>query len=55
VAYRAQSGRRQWLVYRSLAPAANRTFMGQNVSGEFCAGRFPKKGEIDEWIEVEAV
>jgi len=54
VAFRAQSGKDQWLVYRSLGPSGNRTFMGQNISGEFCAGRFPKSGEIDEWIEVEA-
>lgn len=54
VAFRAQSGQDQWLVYRSLGRSGNRTFMGQNISGEFCAGRFPKSGEMDEWIEVEA-
>jgi hypothetical protein len=54
VGYRAQSGRDQWLYYRSLAPAGNRTLLGQNLSGEFFAGRFLASGECDEWIEIEA-
>ncbi len=54
VGYRIQSGRDQWLVYRSLAPAANRTVLGQNLSSEFCAGRFHKTGQVAEWIEIEA-
>lgn len=54
VGYRIQSGRDQWLLYRSLGPAANRTLLGQNLSSEFFAGRFLKTGEVDEWIEVEA-
>ena len=53
VGYRIQSGRDQWLVYRSLAPAANRTVLGQNLSSEFCAGRFHKSGQVAEWIEIE--
>jgi hypothetical protein len=53
VAFRAQSGRNQWLFYRSLGPAGNRSFMGQNVAGEFYAGRFRPSGKVDEWIEVE--
>lgn len=36
--FRAQSGADQWLVYRSLGPAANRTVLGQNISSEFYAG-----------------
>jgi hypothetical protein len=55
VGFRGQSGRDQWLFYRSLAPAGNRTVLGQNIAGEFCAGRFPKSGKLDEWIEIEAV
>jgi hypothetical protein len=55
VSYRAQSGNDQWLFYRSLGPAGNRTFLGQNISGEFSAGRFHKSGKYKEWIEVEAV
>ena len=53
VGFRAQSGPDQWIVYRSLAPAGNRTVMGQNISGEFAAGRFPTSGEIKSWIETE--
>lgn len=53
VGYRVQSGRDQWLFYRSLGPSANRTLLGQNVSSESYAGRFLKTGEVDEWIEVE--
>ena len=54
VGYRAQSGQRQWLFYRSLAPAGNRTLVGQNIAGEFCAGRLLDSGKFDEWIEIEA-
>jgi hypothetical protein len=54
VGFRAQAGRDQWLFYRSLAPAGNRTVLGQNIAGEFCAGRFLKSGKLDEWIEIEA-
>jgi len=54
VGYRVQSGRDQWLMYRTLGPAGNRTLLGQNVSSEFYAGRFLKTGEVDEWIEIES-
>jgi len=54
VSYRAQSGHDQWLYYRSLGPVGNRTFMGQNIAGEFSAGRFFETGKYKEWIEVEA-
>jgi hypothetical protein len=55
VGFRAQSGRAQWLFYRSLAPAGNRTVLGHNIAGEFTAGRFRASGKYDEWIEIEAV
>jgi hypothetical protein len=55
VGFRVQSGRAQWLFYRSLAPAGNRTVLGHNISGEFTAGRFRPNGKFDEWIEIEAV
>ena len=55
VGYRAESGRDQWLFYRSLGPAGNRTLIGQNIAGEFFAGRLRKSGKLDEWIEIEAV
>jgi hypothetical protein len=53
VSFRAQSGDDQWLFYRSLGPTGNRTFLGQNISGEFSAGRFLTSGKYKEWIEVE--
>lgn len=54
VAYRAQCGDRQWVVYRSQAPRANRTFLGQNLSSEFLAARFlPSKGTVKTVAEVE--
>jgi hypothetical protein len=55
VGFRAQSGRAQFLFYRSLAPAGNRTVLGHNIAGEFTAGRFRASGKYDEWIEIEAV
>jgi hypothetical protein len=53
VGYRVQFGRRQWLIYRSLAPAANRTVLGQNLSSEFFLGRFNRSGETKTTVEVE--
>jgi hypothetical protein len=53
VAYRVQSGKRQWVVYRSLAAPANRTFLGVNLSSEFFVGRFQSDGETESIIEIE--
>ena len=54
VGYRAQCGRDQWLIYRSLAPKANRTLLGQNTSSESLVARFlAPAGEIDELVEIE--
>jgi hypothetical protein len=55
VGFRVQSGCEQWLFYRSLGPAGNRTVLGQNVAGEFSAGRFLDSGKYKEWIEIEPV
>jgi hypothetical protein len=55
VGFRAQSGRDQWVFYRSLGPAGNRTMVGYNIAGEFAAGRFLTTGKVKEWLEVEAV
>ncbi|MEM6799445.1 MAG: hypothetical protein AAF589_08015, partial [Planctomycetota bacterium] len=54
VGYRMQSGRDQWVVYRSLAGAANRTVIGGNYSSESFIGRFLPTGEIEEYWEIEA-
>ena len=54
VAYRIQSGKDQWFVYRSLGPCANRTALGQNISHECLIGRFQKDGVVKEYFEIEA-
>jgi hypothetical protein len=51
--YRVQIGKEQWLFYRSLAPKASRTFLGQNMNCEFFAGRFDKEGETEELLSIE--
>jgi hypothetical protein len=53
VAFRAQSGKDQWFIYRSLLASASRTALGQHLSSEFIAGRFLDTGEVDEFIEIE--
>jgi hypothetical protein len=53
VAYRVQCDAAQWVFYRSLAPAANRTFLGQNVASEFFAARFHRDGEVEELLEID--
>ena len=54
VAYRIQSGRRQWVYYRSQGRIGNRTFMGQNTSSESMIARFlPKTGGVEELVEIE--
>jgi hypothetical protein len=55
VGFRARSGDDQWLFYRSLGPTGNRTVLGQNIAGEFCAGRLLPTGKFKEWVEIEAV
>ena len=55
VGYRVQCSQEQWLIYRSLAPSANRTVLGQNTSQEYLVGRFLKpSGELEDLLEVEA-
>ena len=54
VGYRAQCGKDQWLIYRSLAEPANRTLLGQNLSNECLVARFlTPEGEIDQLLEIE--
>jgi hypothetical protein len=52
VGYRVQVGSEQWLFYRSLAPSANRTVLGQNYANEFIAGRFTTKGTVEELVSI---
>ena len=53
VGYRVQVGDAQWLSYRSLAPKANRTVLGQNTAAELLLGRFYRTGEFDEILAVD--
>ncbi len=53
VAFRAQVGNDQWLVYRSLAQRANRTFLGHNLSTEMLVARFDRSGEVSSLVEIE--
>lgn len=53
VGYRAQVGDDQWLLYRSLAPVALRTLLGQHLGVEFYCGRFDDDGESEQLISVE--
>jgi len=50
--FRVQAGLEQWLVYRSLDEARNRSVLGCNLSCEFLAGRLLEDGEVDRAIEV---
>lgn len=54
VGYRIQIGKKQWLLYRSLAAAANRTLLGQNYSNEFVLARFTRDGTCEPLIEIES-
>lgn len=52
-AYRVQVGREQWLVYRTLAPAASRTVLGHHLVTELLVGRFNRRGLVDPILELE--
>ena len=51
--FRVQSGLEQWLVYRALDAARNRTLLGCNVSCEFLVGRLKKSGEVARTLEIQ--
>ena len=53
VGYRVMVGTRQWLIYRSLAPAANRTLLGHNLATELLVARFRPDGEVETLVEIE--
>ncbi|MEZ6113695.1 MAG: hypothetical protein R3C99_22190 [Pirellulaceae bacterium] len=53
VGYRVQIGREQWLFYRSLAPAGNRTVLGHNLSNEFLAAQFDGDGEVNSLVQID--
>ncbi len=55
VGYRLQLNTEQWLFYRTLATAGNRTVMGKNLSIEFYAGRFdPEEGFYEDLVNIES-
>lgn len=53
VAYRVQLNNQQWVVYRSLLESGNRTFIGENFSGEFFIGQFDRHGEVNDLLQIE--
>ena len=53
VGFRVQAGLEQWLVYRALDVARNRTLFGCNVSCEFLFGRIKKSGEVARTLEIQ--
>jgi hypothetical protein len=53
VGFRAQIGREQWLVYRSLVEVAGRTVLGQNLGTEFLLANFRRDGTIERLVEIE--
>lgn len=53
VGYRIQIGDRQWVLYRSLTPPANRAVLGKNLISESLLGRFKLDGTISPLVEVE--
>jgi hypothetical protein len=53
VGYRVAVGNQQWLIYRSLAPQANRTLLGHNLSTELLVAQFHRTGQVEPLLEIE--
>lgn len=53
VAYRVQMAHEQWIFYRSLGPAGNRTFLGQNLVADFYAGQFDAEGIVNDLVRIQ--
>ena len=51
--YRVAIGDRQWLIYRSLGPKANRTVLGHNLATETLLARFERSGEVESIVQIE--
>jgi hypothetical protein len=51
--FRVQAGLEQWLVYRALDEARNRTLLGCNLSSEFFLGRIKKQGAVKRILEIQ--
>ncbi len=52
-AYRVQINQQQWVFYRRISRPGNRTFMGENFSGDFVFNRFESDGKVTALIEVQ--
>lgn len=52
VGYRVMVGKSQWLIYRSLVKAANRTVLGHNLSTQMMVGTF-NDGEVEPVLAIE--
>jgi len=52
--YRIQLGQKQFLLYRSLTPLANRTVLGHNLIDDFCFARFESETGVESLIAIEA-
>jgi hypothetical protein len=51
--FRIQAGLEQWLLYRSLDVARNRSLLGCNVSCEFLLGRIKPRGMVKRVLEIQ--
>jgi hypothetical protein len=51
--YRVMIGKDQWLVYRTLGEAGNRTLLGHNLVSQMLVARFSTEGEVDPLVEIE--
>jgi hypothetical protein len=51
--FRVQAGLEQWLLYRALDAARNRTLLGCNVSSGFLLGRVRRSGEVARTVEID--
>ena len=51
-AFRVHVANQQWIIYRSMAETANRTFLGQNLNVEFFVGTLEEDGTSNEIISV---
>jgi hypothetical protein len=52
-AYRFQLDKQQWFFYRAIGRKGNRSFLGENFTGEFLFARFGRDGGVTEMIRIE--
>jgi hypothetical protein len=50
--FRVQSGKEQWLIYRTLAARRSRTVLGQNYAADFVLCRFLFSGATEDILEI---